>query len=114
MVKHRHLPTLYSLGVELQVSLGLDLFGYMVSIYKEYDIYHIRKDLSSSPRCLLIALRCTPTRAEHRRPYLMGWTSPGGVAHVHCRGYLGLYPPQLVPERLVSAEQCLLEQVRAV
>ena len=22
----------------------------------------------------------------------MGWTSLGGAAHVHCRGYLGLYP----------------------
>ena len=22
----------------------------------------------------------------------MGWTTPGAVAHVHCRGYLGLYP----------------------
>ena len=27
--------------VGLQVGLSLDLFGYMVSIYKEYDIYHI-------------------------------------------------------------------------
>jgi len=62
------LPALYSLGVGLQVSLGLDLFIYMVSIYKEYDIYHIQKDLLSSPRCLLIALRCTLTRAEHCRP----------------------------------------------
>ena len=35
------LPALYSLGVGLQVGLGLDLFGYIVSIYKEYDIYHI-------------------------------------------------------------------------
>ena len=26
----------------------------------------------------------------------MGWTSPGSVAHIHCRGYLGLYPPHLV------------------
>ena len=40
------LPTLYSLGVVLQVGLGLDLFGYMVSIYKEYDIYHIRTNAS--------------------------------------------------------------------
>ena len=45
---------------------------------------------------------------------LMGWTSPGGAAHVHCCGYLGLYPPQLVLERLVSAEQRRLEQVRAI
>ena len=44
------LPTLYSLGVGLQVGLGLDLFGYIVSIYKEYDIYHIRTDPSLSSR----------------------------------------------------------------
>ena len=55
-------------GVGLKVSLGLDLFGYMVSIYKEYDIYHILKDLPSSPRYLLIALWCTLTRTGHRRP----------------------------------------------
>ena len=60
--------SLYSLGVALQVGVGLDLFGYMVSIYKEYDIYHIQKDLPSLPRCLLIALRCTPTKTRHRRP----------------------------------------------
>ena len=27
----------------------------------------------------------------------MGWSSPGGAAHVHCSGYLGLYPPQPSP-----------------
>ena len=48
------------------------------------------------------------------RLLLMGWTTPGAAAHVHYRGYLGLYPPQLVLERLVSAEQRRLEQVRAV
>ena len=44
------LPALYSLGVGLQVDLGQDLFGYMISIYKEYDIYHIRTDPSLSSR----------------------------------------------------------------
>ena len=39
-------------GVGLQVGLGLDLFGYMVSIYKEYDIYHIRTDHFLSSRFL--------------------------------------------------------------
>ena len=42
---------------------------------------------------------------------VMGWTIPDGVAHVPYRGYLGLYPPQLVPERLVSAEQRRLDNV---
>ena len=28
----------------------------------------------------------------------MGWTSPGGAAHVYCRGYLRLYPPQVGSE----------------
>ena len=46
------LPVLYSLGVGLQVSLGLDLFSYMVRIYKEYDTYHIRTDPSLSSRFL--------------------------------------------------------------
>ena len=41
MISRGSLPTLYSLGVGLQVGLGLDLFSYMVSIYKEYNIYHI-------------------------------------------------------------------------
>ena len=45
---------------------------------------------------------------------LVGWTLPGRAAHVPCRGYLGLYPPQLVTERLVSFEQRRLEQVRLV
>ena len=63
-------------GVGLQVGLGLDLFGYMVSIYKEYDIYHIRKNLPSSSRCLLTALRCTPTRTGHCRPCSYGLYLP--------------------------------------
>ena len=44
---------------------------------------------------------------------LVGWTTPGGAAHVVCYGYPGSYPPQLVPERLVSAVQHRLELVRA-
>ena len=42
----------------------------MVSIYKEYNIYHIQIDLPSSPRCHLIALRCTPSTVGLD---LMGW-----------------------------------------
>ena len=44
----------------------------------------------------------------------MGWTVLDRAAHVPCRGYLGLYPPQLIPERIVSFEQRCLEQVRAL
>ena len=45
---------------------------------------------------------------------LVGWTAPGSAAHVVCRGYPESYPPQLVPERLVSVVQRRLELVRAV
>ena len=44
---------------------------------------------------------------------LVGWTARGSVAHVVYRGYLGSYPPQLVPEHLVSVVQRHLELVRA-
>ena len=105
------LPALYSLGVTLQVGLDLNLLGYMISIYKEYDIYYIfiyRQDVF-----------WLPYGARWLEPStvgldLMGWTSPGSTVHVHCRGYLGLYSPQLILERFVSAEQRRLEQIRAV
>ena len=47
------------------------------------------------------------------RLLLVGWTAPGGVAHVACCGYPGSYPPQLVPERLVPVVQRRLELFRA-
>ena len=43
----------------------------------------------------------------------MGWTTPDGAAHVVCHGYPGSYPPQLVPERLISAVQRRLELIQA-
>ena len=49
-----------------------------------------------------------PRKASSR-----GLGHPRGVAHVVCRGYLGSYPPQLVPERLVPVVQRRLELVRA-
>ena len=55
------------------------------------------------------ARRAAPCSARLR---LVGWTTPGGVAHVVCRGYLGSYPPQLVLERLASAVQRRLELIR--
>ena len=45
---------------------------------------------------------------------LVGWATSDGAAHVLSYGYRGSYPPQLVPERLVSFEQRCLKQVRAV
>ena len=45
--------------------------------------------------------------------HLVGWTTPGGAAHVVCYRYLGSYPPQLVSERLVSVVQRRLELVPA-
>ena len=47
------------------------------------------------------------------RLHLVGRASPGGVAHMVCRGYPGSYPPQLVPEHLVPVVQRRLELVRA-
>ena len=44
---------------------------------------------------------------------LVGWAAPKGAAHVVCYGYPGLYPPQLVPERLIPVVQRRLELVRA-
>ena len=73
------LPALYSLGDRVTSRFrpkSIRLYIYIVSIYKEYDIYHIQKDLPSSPRCLLIALRCTSIRAEHRRPWSYGLNLP--------------------------------------
>ena len=60
-------------------------------------------------------MSCGSRRAEScpARRRLVGWAAPGGVAHVVCRGYLGSYPPQLVPERLVPVVQLCLEPVRA-
>ena len=45
---------------------------------------------------------------------LVGWATSDGAAHVLSYGYRGSYSPQLVPERLVSFEQCCFEQVRAL
>ena len=45
---------------------------------------------------------------------LVGWATSDGATHVLSCGYRGSYPPQLVPERLVSFEQRYLEQVRAI
>ena len=47
------------------------------------------------------------------RLHLVGRAAPGGVAHMVCRGYPGLYLPQLVPEHLASVMQRHLELVRA-
>ena len=44
---------------------------------------------------------------------LVGWATSDGVAHVLYYGYRGSYPPQLVPERLISVVQHRLELVRA-
>ena len=42
---------------------------------------------------------------------LVGWAISDGAAHVLSYGYWGSYPPQLVPERLVSIVQRHLELV---
>ena len=87
------MPALYSLGGRVISWLDLDLFSYMVSIYKEYGIYHIRTDPSLSSRFFL--LPCGACRPELSTVGLdlMGWTSPGAVAHVLSYGYRGSYPP---------------------
>ena len=53
LISRGSLSALYSLGGRVTSRLDLDLFGYMVSIYKEYDIYHIRTDPSLSSRFFL-------------------------------------------------------------
>ena len=60
-------------------------------------------------------MSCGRRRAEScpAKLRLVGWATPGGAAHMVCRGYPGLYPPQLVPERLVPVVQRHLELVRA-
>ena len=60
-------------------------------------------------------MSCGRRRAESclTRLLLVGWATPRGVAHVVCRGYLGSYTPQLVPERLVPIVQRRLELIRA-
>ena len=60
-------------------------------------------------------MSCGRRRAESCpvRLRLVGWATPGGVAHVVYHGYPGLYPPQLVLERLAFVVQCHLELVRA-
>ena len=57
---------------------------------------------------------CGRRRAESypARLRLVGWTAPEGATHVVCRGYLGTYPPQLVPEHLVPVVQHRLELVQ--
>ena len=34
--------------------------------------------------------------------FFLCWTTPGAVAHVDCRGYLGLYPPHMVRYNLCT------------
>ena len=46
------------------------------------------------------------------RVRLVGWATLGDIAHVVYHGYPGSYPPQLVPECLVSVVQRRLELVR--
>ena len=60
-------------------------------------------------------MSCERRRLEScpARLRLMGWAAPEGTAHVVCRGYLGSYPPQLVPKHLVPIVQRCLELVRA-
>ena len=60
-------------------------------------------------------MSCGRRRAEScpARLHLVGWAALEGVAHMVCRGYLGSYTPQLVPERLIPVVQRRLEFVRA-
>ena len=60
-------------------------------------------------------MSCGSRRAEScpARCRLVGWAAPRGTAHVVYHGYLLVYTPQLVSERLVSIVQHRLELVRA-
>ena len=45
-------------------------------------------------------MSCGSRRAEScpARRHLVSWVAPGGIAHVVYRGYLGSYPPQVLPD----------------
>lgn len=72
--------------------LDLDLFGYIISIYEEYDIYHIRIDPSLTLRFFL--LPCGACRPESSTVGydLMSWGTSDGAAHVFFYGYWGHTP----------------------
>jgi len=108
------LPALYSLGDRITSRLNLDLFWYMVIIYKEYDMYHIWTDHSLSSRFLPKTVWCMSISVLHHTPSSYGLDHPWCCGPCPLPWVSGLYPPQLVPERLVSAEQHRLEQVRVV
>ena len=38
----------------------------------------------------------------------MDWTTPGATAHVHCRGYLGLYPPHVLDSEEVEIKKGMI------
>ena len=99
------LPTLYNLEGRV---IGRFRSSYMVSIYKEYDIYHIRTDLPSSPRCLLIALWCMQTRTRHHRPLSYGLDLPWWCGPCPLLWAPRVIPPTASPRAYYKIEQHLV------
>ena len=104
------LPALYSLGGRVTSRLDLDLFGYMVSICKEYDIYHIRTDPSLSSRFLPKTVWCMSISVLHHTPSSYGLDHPwcyspcplpwvSGVIHPTASPWPWSWPETKVEER---------------
>ena len=96
------LSTLYSLGGRVTSQLDLGDNQKVITDYKNHGIKCILTNLVVSSGYLPGVLQGASSNAVLRKASSYGLGHPWGVAHVVCHGYLGLYPPQLVPERLVS------------
>ena len=84
------LPALYSPGSRVTSRLDLRDNRKVITDYRNLGIIHILTDLVVSSGYLLGVLRSALSSARLR---LMGWTTPGGAAHVVCHGYPGSYIP---------------------
>ena len=104
---------LYSPGGRVTSRLDLRDNRKVITDYRNHGIIRILTDLvifSVYFPGVLRERRAAPCSARLR---IVGWVTSEGAAHVVCHGYPGSYPPQLVPERLVSTVQCHLKLIRA-
>ena len=107
------LPALYSPRGRVTSRLDLGDNRKVITDYRNHGIIRIIIDLVVSSGYLPGVLREMPSSVVPARLHLVGWATPRGTTHVFCRGYLGSYTPQLVPECLVPVVQSRLELVRA-
>ena len=97
MILEGSLPALYSPGGRVTSRLDLRDNQKVITDYRNLGIIYILTDLVVSSGYLPDVLRKAPSRVVPRKASSRGLGRPGGTAHVVCRGYLGSYPPQLVP-----------------